>query len=75
MDDAAVELGFVHVGNGGLRLGLGEVEDVGSAAIGAGCIRWGQNKVGEVSCPIGHLHTLLTGRSKSSISPYWPNIS
>ena len=39
MDYAAVELRLVHVGDGGLGIGLGEVEDVGGAAIRAGCIR------------------------------------
>jgi len=36
VDYAAVELRLVHVGDGGLGIGLGEVEDVGGAAIRAG---------------------------------------
>jgi hypothetical protein len=33
VDDVAVELGFVHVRNGGLGVGLVVVENVGGAAI------------------------------------------
>lgn len=36
-DDGAVELGFVHVRDGGFGGGRGGVEDVGCAAVGHDC--------------------------------------
>jgi len=33
VDDCAVDLGFVHVGNGGFGVGFALVEDVGCAAV------------------------------------------
>lgn len=37
VDDGAVELGFVHVGDGGFGIGFVDVQDVGCAAVCAGC--------------------------------------
>lgn len=36
VDDGAVQLGFVHVGNGGFGIGIVDVENVGCAAVCAG---------------------------------------
>lgn len=40
VDYGAVELRLMHMCDGRLGVGLGEVEDVGSAAIHPGCTRW-----------------------------------
>ncbi len=77
MDYASVELRFVHVGDGGLGISLGEVKDVGGPAVRAGCIRRVVSRVvreAESQLRFGS-HCLLTGRSRSSMSPYWPKIS
>lgn len=39
-DEGAVELGFVHVRDGGFGGGGGRVEDVGCAAVGHDCGGW-----------------------------------
>lgn len=86
-DDGAVELGFVHVRDGGFGGGGGGVDYVGRAAVGhdwssRSSISFfvaGRGAMTAISLNKkeggGEVHCLLRGRSRSLMSPYALKIS